>query len=91
MAQIEVKGIVPVNFSGDEFSLRVLEAEAIETFYRENCVDTGLRYAEGLPILSVRGDLASKCTPGETILLTLETNERGGKIGIRNISVRSSK
>ncbi len=91
MAQIEVKGIVPVNFDGDEFSLRVLDAEAIETFYRKNRVDTGLRYAEGLPIISVRGELASKCSPGETVLLKLETNERGGKIGIKNISVRSCK
>lgn len=91
MAQIEVKGFVPEGFSGIEFSLRVLEAEKIEHFYRDNQIETGLRYAEGCPVISVRGELASSCIPEEKVILSLETNVRGGKLGIKNLSIRSCK
>ena len=91
MAQIEIKGIVPEGFSGSEFSLRVLESEKIERFYRDNDIDTGLRYAEGYPIISVRGSLASRCIPGTRVVLALETNVRGGKLGIKNLSIRPCK
>ncbi len=87
MRQIQVKGFVPDNFSGNEFSLRIEDSRIIEKFYGDEKINTGLRYAEGFPIVSVRGELASKCKPGDRVLLTIETNHRAGKVGIKNIDI----
>ncbi len=88
MSQIEIKGFVPESFDGIEFYMRVEDVKKIESFYREERIDTKLRYAEDYPLIGVRGKLASRCKPNDRVLLTLETTQRAGKIGIRNIDVR---
>mgnify|MGYP003974552421 FL=1 len=87
MSQIQVRGFVPDDFNGNEFSLRIEDSIEIENFYRDENISTGLRYAGGYPIISVRGVLATQCRSGDRVRLTIETNLRAGKIGIRNVEV----
>ena len=88
MKQIEIRGFVPGNFKDKEFSMRVEDATEIENFYIEEKIDTKLRYAGGYPIISVRGELASKCNPNDRILLSLESYFRAGKKCIRSTGIK---
>jgi len=88
MSQIEVKGFVPESFKDKEFYMRVEDKAKIETFFKKEGIDTKLGYAEGYPVIGVRGELAARCKPNDRVLLTLETTQRAGKIGIRNIDIR---
>lgn len=89
MTTIQIRGFVPESFKGKEFSLRVKDSAEIETFYRNEKIDTGLRYAEGYPIISVRGELASKCQPMDSVLLSVKSVSRSnGTRGIKNVDLQ---
>lgn len=87
MSQIKIRGFVPNTFNGVGCSLRIEDSKEIEQFYVDEKIDTGLRYAGGYPVISISGEIASNCKPGDRVFLTVESNLRGGKIGIRNVEI----
>ena len=89
MSQFKAVGKVPF-FSGNEFYLRVNNGKELESFYRTERIDTKLSYAEGKPVIGVRGELTSFCKPGDRVELTIETQDRkNGFRGIKGISLKS--
>jgi len=86
MAQFIAYGTVPP-FNGYEFNLRVDNARELEEFYRSERIDTKLRYAEGKPALSVRGELAARCNPFDRVRHVIETKDRRNGRGIIGVSI----
>lgn len=87
MGQIKVIGTVPP-FNGKEFWLRVDNGHELEKFFRVEGIDTKLGYAEGKPVICVRGELASCCRHGNRVRHTIETKDRkNGFRGIIGISI----
>ncbi len=86
MAQFVVYGTVPP-FEGYEFNLRVDNGRELEKFYRIERIDTKLRYAEGKPALSVRGELTTRCKPFDRVRHVIETKDRRNGRGIIGVSI----
>ena len=87
MSQFKAIGKVPL-FNSSEFYLRVDNGKELENFYREERIDTKLDYADGKPVIGVRGELATRCKPGDLAELTIETKDRkNGFRGIKGISL----
>jgi hypothetical protein len=91
MSQFKAVGIVPF-FTSDEFYLRVNNGKELESFYKNDRIDTKLRRAEGKPVIGVRGELTTYCKPGNLVELIVETKDRkNGFRGIRGISIKVLK
>jgi len=91
MSQFKAVGKVP-SFAGNEFYLRVNNGKELEKFYKDERIDTKLGYAEGKPVIGVRGELTTYCKPGNLVELIIETKDRKNRFrGIRGISIKVLK
>lgn len=86
MSQLSVIGIVPP-FYRNEFWLRVDNGAELEEFFKVEKIDTKLGYAEGKPLICVRGKLASCCKPGNRVRHIIETYDRKDGKRIRGIDI----
>ena len=88
MPQFTVIGRVPP-FNSNEFYLRVENDKELEEFFKVERIDTRLGYAEGKPVIGVRGRLASVCKPGDRVRHIIETQDKkNGFRGIVGISIK---
>ena len=86
MASFVVYGTVPP-FDGYEFNLRVDNARELEEFYRNERIDTLLRYAEGKPAFTVRGRLAAQCKPFDRVRHVIDARDRKSGRGLVGVSI----
>jgi hypothetical protein len=91
MGEFKVIGTVPP-FVRNEFYLRVDNGNELEKFFRDEKIDTKLGYAEGKPVIGVRGELTTYCKPGDHVHHTIETQDKkNGFRGIKSISIKVLK
>lgn len=87
MSEFKAIGKVPV-FKGNEFYLRVDNSKELEKFFRDEEIDTKLRYVEGKPVIGVKGDLTTYCKPGDRVHHTIETHDKkNGLRGIKGVNI----
>ena len=88
MSQFKAIGIVPP-FNSNEFYLRVVNGKELEKFFKDEKIDTKLSYAEGKPVIGVRGILTTYCKPGDRVNHIIETqDEKNGLRGIKGVSIK---
>ena len=59
----------------------------LEKIFKIEKIDTKLGYAEGKPLICVRGKLANHCKPGDRVCHTIETYDRRDGKRIRGVDL----
>jgi len=61
----------------------------LEKFFRDEKIDTTIRYIEGKPGLGVRGELTTYCKPGDRVHHIIETQDKkNGLRGIKGVNIK---